>query len=193
MAGADLAHFLQVTGGGDDHPGFALDRLHKETDRIGGDGRFQGGTVAKGDDLEIGRKGSKAIPRTFIRTETYDGDGAPVEVVLANNNFGLVFRHPFDLVTPFAHYLDGALHRLRSAVHGQDFMRTGKLAQLLIKKSQLIIAEGAGSQSQLLGLVDHGLQDLGVAVALVDGRIGRQAVEVFIALYVPDPHPLAPF
>ena len=43
----------------------------------------------------------------------------------------------------------------------------------------------------LLGLLDHRSEDLRMAMALVDRRIGGQAVEVALALDVPDPDALA--
>lgn len=42
--------------------------------------------------------------------------------------------------------------------------------------------EGARAESELLGLLGEGLDDVRVAVALVDGAVGAQAVEVLVAL-----------
>ena len=99
--------------------------------------------------------------------------------------------HALDLVAPLAHGLDARFDGLGAAVHRQGHVRVGQLAQLLVEEAQLVVAEGARGQGQLRGLLLHDRDDARVAVALVDGRIGRQAVEVALAVDVPDPDALA--
>jgi hypothetical protein len=59
--------------------------------------------------------------------------------------------------------------------------------ELFVEGWELVVAEGAGGEGDLLGLFDHGLEDAGVAVALVDGGVGGEAVEVAFAVDVGDP------
>ena len=42
--------------------------------------------------------------------------------------------------------------------------------------------EGTRGEGEALGLFDESTDDFGVAMALVDGRIGAQKVEVFVSL-----------
>ena len=71
-------------------------------------------------------------------------------------------------------------------------MRFGPRADFLIKRPQLVISEGSGDEGQFFRLFLHGRKDFRVAMALIDGGIGRQAVHVFIAFNVPDPDAFAP-
>src|SRR3989440_8263696 len=57
-----------------------------------------------------------------------------------------------------------------------------------VQTCALPISERARCQSQLLRLLDHRGEDLGVAVPLIDRRIGRQAIEIAIAVDVPEIH-----
>jgi len=146
-----------------------LDWLGQEGDRVGSDGLFQSFGLAKGYHLETGREGPKAFPVLFLGAESDDGNRPAVEVVGADNDFSLILGHFLYLITPLAHGLNDRLHSLGPAVHGQDLVRVGQLAQFLVKRPQLIVTESPGGEGQLLGLLDHGLHDLGVAVALIDG------------------------
>jgi len=69
-------------------------------------------------------------------------------------------------------------------------MGVGQLTQVLVEEAKLIIVEGAGSQGELLGLLNHGAHDRGVAMALIDRGVGGQTIEILIPLHVPDPDAL---
>ena len=62
--------------------------------------------------------------------------------------------------------------------------------EFLVEQRQLIVAEGARGQRDFVRLLDQGLQNFGMAVALVDGGIGGQAIEVALAFDVVDPDAL---
>ena len=66
-----------------------------------------------------------------------------MKIVGADDDFRLTVGDTLDLVAPFAHRLDGRLHRLGAAVHRQDRMGAGDLADFLVKRPQLVAAEGA--------------------------------------------------
>src|SRR4029077_8581029 len=46
-------------------------------------------------------------------------------------------------VSPFAYGLDRALHRLGTAIHGQNLVGTGELCDLLVEGGQLVVVERA--------------------------------------------------
>ena len=80
-----------------------------------------------------------------------------------------------------------------TGVHRQELVIAEVLRGHLFIRTQAIVVEGAGGQAQFLGLVAEGLHDLGMAVPLVDGGIGRQEIIVPLAVHVPDIDALAPF
>ena len=55
----------------------------------------------------------------------------------------------------------------------------------------MVVVEGAGGQRQFTRLFNHGGQNLRMAVALIDGRIGGETVEITGALRIPHPDALA--
>ncbi|MBT9162918.1 MAG: hypothetical protein DDT27_01483 [Dehalococcoidia bacterium] len=91
-----------------------------------------------------------------------------MKIVCANNDFRLVLRHPFYLITPLPDGFDHRFHSLGPAVHREHFVRVGQLAKLAVKRPQLIISKGSRGQRQPFGLIYHGLHDFGVAVSLTD-------------------------
>ena len=116
-----------------------------------------------------------------------------MKVVGADDDFGFAVGNAFELVAPLAGRLHGGLHRLRARVHGQRHLETGQVVEFLIEQRQLIVAKGARCQRDLARLVDHGLQDFGMAVPLVDGGVRRQAIEIAIAFHVINPDPFRVF
>src|SRR5512142_323841 len=66
----------------------------------------------------------------------------------------------------------------------------GQIAELLGQLGPLVVAEGARGERQLAGLLDESPDDAGVTVALVDGRVGAQEVEVLAAFDVVHPDAL---
>ena len=113
-----------------------------------------------------------------------------MEVVGADDDLGLALGNALDLVAPLARGLDGGLDRLGAGVHGQRHVEAGQLVQFLVEQRQLVVAKGARGQRDLVRLLDHGLQNLGMAVSLVDGRVGGQAIEIAIAFDVVHPDAL---
>lgn len=99
---------------------------------------------------------------------------------------GLALLNALDLVCPLAGNLDGRLGGLGTGVHGQHHVVAEDVADLFGPLGEDIVVEGARAQGQARGLVDESLDELGVAVALVDGAVGRQEVEVVAALGIPD-------
>jgi hypothetical protein len=109
-----------------------------------------------------------------------------MEVLLDGEDQGLVLWNAFDLVSPLARDLDRRLDRLRARVHGQDHVEAEQLGGILGEAREDIVVEGSTAERQPRRLFSQGLDELGVAVALVDGAVGGEEVEVVLALGVPD-------
>ncbi len=86
---ADLPECGEVAGGRNDDAGLALDGFYEECDCVVGDGRADGFGVAEGDLAEAGGKGAEAALVLGFGGEADDGDGAAVEVIGADEDFGL--------------------------------------------------------------------------------------------------------
>ncbi len=169
---ADVLGRLQVAVRGHQDTGFALDGFDHKGTGVGGDGLLQGLDVAKGHDFEAGREGPEAIFILGLGGAADDGGGAAVEVVFADDDFGLVLGDALDLVAPLAGGLNGGFHGFGAGVHGQHGLGSGQLGQFLIKEGQLTVAKGPGGQGHFVGLILEGLDNFGVTVALVDGGVG---------------------
>ncbi len=114
-----------------------------------------------------------------------------MKIVRENNDLGLSLGHALDLIAPLARDLDGGLHRLRAGVHGQDFGRLSQRAQLLAERSKLIVTEGARCERQPGRLRHHRIPDLGMTMALVDGGVAGEAIEIAVTLDIPHIHAFA--
>ena len=187
---ADGGGVFEEAVGRHEDAGLALDGLDEEGGGVGRDGGAQGGGIAEGDDLEAGREGAEAVAVLRVGGEADDGDGAAVEVVGADDDLGLIFRHALDLVGPLAGELEGGLDGLGAGVHGQGHVEAGEVVDLLVEERELVVAEGARGQGDALRLLEHGGEDARVAVALVDGGVGGEEVEVAAAFDVVDPDAL---
>ena len=170
-------------------PGLGLDGLDQEGGRVRGDGLLQGVGVAEGDDDESGREGAEILAVEGLRREADDRDRAAVEVVGAGDDLGPVLGNALLLVGPLAGRLDGRFDGLGAGVHGQDHLVASQVAELLGQQRPLVVAERARSEGQLAGLLDRARTMRG-DMALVDGRIAAQEVEVLAALDIVDPDPL---
>src|SRR5207249_12174854 len=63
---------------------------------------------------------------------------------------------------------------------------------LSVKEGQLVVVKGARRQRQSSRLLHHRGQDLRMAVALIHRGIGGEAIEVAMALRIPNKDALAP-
>ena len=192
VAGADFPHLAEIPRRRDDHAPLPLNRFHQESDGMGGDGLLQGPGVAVGDGHKAGGERAEAFAVLRFAGETDDGDGAAVKVPGADDHLGPVRRHPFDRIAPLAGRLQRRLHRLGPRVHQEHHLIAGQFAQLLLQKRQLVVAEGAGGEGEPAGLLGERPQEAGVAVPLVDGRVGAQEIHVAPPLHIPHPHSLRP-
>jgi len=72
-------------------------------------------------------------------------------------------------------------------------MGMGQVADIFIKQRKLIVSKGPGGDTQFVKLFLHFFYDSGVTMALINSRIGSQAVHVLVAFNIPDPDPFASF
>ena len=102
-----------------------------------------------------------------------------MEVALADDDLGLVLRDALDLVAPLPGRLDGRLDRLGAGVHGQDLVFAGDLAQQLGKKwPSLSLLKSPRGQGDAVGLLLEGLDDPGMTMPVIEGRVGAEHVHV---------------
>lgn len=94
------------------------------------------------------------------------------------------------LVSPLARNLDGRLDSLSAGVHRQDHVIAKRRRDLLGPDGKDIVVESARAERQPASLLGQGLDQLGVAVTLVDGAVGGKEVEVVLALGIPHVHSL---
>jgi len=183
----DLAQPRQVVGRRDDDAALALDRLdqhgdgalaHRLGDRVG---------VAVGQHAESPGEWTEARAVLIFRRESDDGGRAAVEIVGEDEDLALPVGHAAHRLPPLAGHLDGRLDPLGAAVHGQETVVAGEAADLLAETAQLVVAEGARAEGETRRLLGYDLDELRMAVALVDRRIGGEEVEVALAFDVPDP------
>ena len=109
-----------------------------------------------------------------------------MKVVLHTEDDRLVLRNALDLVSPLAGDLDAGLDCLRAGVHGQYHVKAEELGDELGETREDIVVEGARAEGQARGLFTESGNQLGMAVALVDSRVGGQEVQILATLRIPD-------
>src|SRR5258708_4881519 len=186
---AYLSATAQVGIRGHDHAVFALDRLHQERNGIRCDRGMKCSRITVGNNLDAGRKGAETIPILFFGAEANDGGRASMKIAVTDDYFRLPLGNTLDLVAPFAHQLDRRLDSFRAAVHRQNFLIASQVAEFLEEWAKLVVVERAGSKRDAACLLDQRLSNLGMCVALIDSRIGAQAVKITFAVYIGDPYP----
>jgi len=132
--GADAPHVAKIALGRHDDAGLTLDGLDHECNGVRGDGILERLRIAERDDLESGCERAESIAVLSFRAEADDGHGPAVEVVFADDDLRLALGHALSLVTPFACCLDACLNGLGAAVHRQDDVGVGQLAELLVEE-----------------------------------------------------------
>jgi hypothetical protein len=107
--------------------------------------------------------------------------------VLSNREYQrLILWDALDLVSPLARNLDGGLHCLSSGIHWQDHVKPKQLGCILGEAWKNIIVECSTAKGKPRCLLGQGLDELGVAVALVYSRVCGEKVQIVFPLRVPD-------
>ncbi len=117
--GAEFADLLHVAGGRNEDSTFGLNGFGEECGGVGGDSGLEGFDVTEGDDFEAGGEGAEVLFVAFFAAESDDGGGAAVEVVGADNDFGLVVGDAFDGIRPLSGELDTGFIGLGAVFMGQ--------------------------------------------------------------------------
>ena len=147
---------------------------------------FERGNVVVGHRRKAWHEGPKTLGgRGIVRRR--DGRQSPSpKVVLGKNNAGLAVGNALDIVTPPTGQLDGRFTTFDARVHGQDAVVTKVLGNEFGIFTEGVIVKGATRQGELVGLVDQGLNDFGMTMPLVDGRVCRQEIVILLAVDVKD-------
>jgi hypothetical protein len=98
---------------------------------------------------------------------------------------GLIVGHAFHFVSPFPRDFDCRLAGFGACSGRQDPLVAKCLCDKLGEHGVHVVVEGSGGQSESLQLVDHGGNQLRMAVAVVQRSRGGVEVEVAFALGVP--------
>lgn len=109
-----------------------------------------------------------------------------MEVVSHAEYMGLALWDPLDLVCPLSRDLDSCLNGLGTSVHGQHHIIAEEVADLCGPYGEHIIVKGSRAQREATSLLSQGFDQLRVTVALVDGAVGREEIEIVLALWIPD-------
>ena len=117
---------------------------------------------------------------------------AAMEVPLSEHNLGLVFRDSLHVIAPAPDQLHRRLHCFGSGVHGQEFVVAEQFGGKLSVLPKSVVVEGARGEREPCCLVSECSYDLGVCVALIEGRIATKKVVVTLALDIPHENPAAP-
>lgn len=188
---ADLADTAQVAFRRDDHTAFALDRLDQEGDRFGGDRAFEGVKIAEGE----GSKARKPRPKVFFVLRACgkadDPQGTAMKVIVARQDLALVGGDAFDLVAPFSGDLECGFDAFCAGVHQEDEIEATEFGEFFVERAELVVIEGPRGQGKAAKLGFHRLDDPGVEVALVEGGVGTQHIQVSLAFCVFEPATLA--
>jgi len=108
-----------------------------------------------------------------------------VEVLLHGEYQRLAIRNALLLVAPFPRDLDRSLNRFRACVHRQHHFKPEHLRNSLCKAREDIVVERSRAQRESRGLIHQRLNQLRMAMSLVDGTVGGQEVEIVLALGIP--------
>ena len=167
-----------------------MDGLHEESAGVRSDRLAQGFDIAERDYFKSRGKGTEAVAILLVGREAHDRHGAAMEIVRAHDDLGFAVRDTFHLVAPLASRLHGCFDCFRARIHRKGHIEAGQIVEFLVKRPELIIAKCPRGEGDLVRLFRERLQNSGMAVPLIDGRVGGEAVQIAVAFDVI--HPYAP-
>ena len=185
---AQVEALLQVAIVGHEDAGLALDGLGDESAHLLAilvESFLKRLGIVIGNADEARRQRTVLGIRTGVVTHGDDRHGASVEVALAADNLNLVVLDAFFHSAPAASQLQGRLYALGTRVHRQHTVVAEEVVHELLILTEGFAVEGTAGEAELVGLVFQCLDDAGVTVTLVDGRITGEEVEILLSLYVP--------
>src|SRR5690606_22362436 len=112
VLGAKRASGGEIAGRRDVDTRLGLNRLDEKRDGARSDRALEGGDVAEVDRHEARRERPEVLTVLRLAREADDRRRTTVEVVAADDDLGLVLRHAFHTIAPFARDLDRRLDGL---------------------------------------------------------------------------------
>ena len=110
-----------------------------------------------------------------------------MEVAGGRDDLRLPVLHALDAVGPEAGGLDAGLDGLGAGVHRQHEILPAQFREGGGEGAELVVVEGAAGEGEPAELIGGGLDEFGMEVAEVEGRVGREEVQVGASLDVGDP------
>jgi hypothetical protein len=109
-----------------------------------------------------------------------------VEIIRADDDLYLACGDAFDGIPPTAAEFDRGLDGFYACVDGEDFVVTKVPGDIAGIFAQQVAMEGARSKGKASSLFDQCFDYPGVAMTLVDGGIAAKAIDILVAVDVPD-------
>ena len=148
----------------------SLDRLQQEANhRRIGQSLPQRIRLVVRDLHEARRKWSKVAIRAGISAHRDHRDGTPMEIVRTHHDLSLLRSYTLAHIAPAPTQLEGGLHTLRSSIHRQQLVITKITAGVFHILTQQIRMESPRGEGQAISLLLQRLNDLGMAMPLVQG------------------------
>lgn len=133
---------------------------------------LQGVDIIVGNRGKARHEGSKSLGRRRIVGGRDGRQGTSPKVIGRKQDAGLAIGNALDVVTPPTGELDGRLATFDARIHGQDAVVAKEVGDKLGVFSERVVVKGTTREREFGGLVDQGLDNLGVAMPLIDGRVG---------------------
>ena len=118
--------------------------------------------------------------------------GSSVEILGSSKYQCLSLWDTLHFVCPLPRNLDSGLDSLCSGVHWQNHVISKHLLDLLCPLGEDIVVEGARGEGEARSLLGQCLDQLGVAMALIDSTICGETVDVMLSFRVPNARTLCP-
>mmetsp|Transcript_21210 Transcript_21210/g.35104 ORF Transcript_21210/g.35104 Transcript_21210/m.35104 type:complete len:335 (+) Transcript_21210:255-1259(+) len=154
---------------------FSLNGFHHESGNISTillQFHLQGSQIIVRHGIKSRHVRSKSPKGRWIVRRRHGRQGATPKVVIGKEDLGLIGSNALDFVSPFACQLDGRFATLHASIHGKHAIVSKVLCHEFRVRAQGVIVKGAGCERQRFSLFRQGGNDFGVAVALIDSRIG---------------------
>src|SRR5687768_17538321 len=108
-----------------------------------------------------------------------------MEVIFHGDDHCFIRRDLFTVITPFPRELDRSFICLCPTVHEKGFLITESVADEFLSQAKFIVVKRAGSQRELLCLVDQRCNDPRMAMALIYSAVCRKEIVIALTLDIP--------
>lgn len=135
---------------------------------------FQSRHIIVRNRQESRHEGSKTGLGRGIIGGRHGRQGASPKVVFRKNDARLAVRNSLDVVAPSPGEFNGRFSAFNARIHGQDSVVSKVLGDKGGIFAEGIIVKGPAGEGEFLGLIDQGLDDFGMAMTLIHGRVRRK-------------------